>query len=240
MAKKSNKTSHVLNLITNRTGLPAEKLEQNILREKTPVEKTIETQPEIRKDPIGERHTVKIARSVSEQIRVNLEKTEREEFARLSEKLQKRITPAMPPKPSREPRVETFAPLSFNEAGARVEDEQENDSEEEPEDKQMDTKKERATVDETMTGLVFANILEEVMRMEAPKVMKGFDMCECDRCINDVLALALNRMPPKYVVSQKGALFAKIASYGNQYKTDIYTSLTHACVIVKDSPSHSS
>jgi len=90
----------------------------------------------------------------------------------------------------------------------------------------------------SMEGLVFANILEEIMRMEAPKIMSGLNMCVCERCLNDVLALALNRMPPKYVVSKKGALFAKIASYGNQYKTDIYTSLTHACVVVRDSPSH--
>ena len=91
-----------------------------------------------------------------------------------------------------------------------------------------------------MEGLVLVNILEEILRMEAPKVMKGFDMCCCERCLCDVMALALNKIPAKYVVSKKGALFAKIASYGNQHRTDIFSSLTQACLSVKESPSHDS
>ena len=90
----------------------------------------------------------------------------------------------------------------------------------------------------SMEGLILTNILEEVMRLEAPVIMAELEMCCCDRCLNDVLAIALNSIPPKYVVSKRGALFAKIASYGNQYKTDIYSRLTQACVMVKQSPSH--
>ena len=90
----------------------------------------------------------------------------------------------------------------------------------------------------SMNGLVLVNILEEVMYLEAPKIMAEFGMCTCERCITDVLALALNNMTPKYVVTPKGALFAKISSYGNQYKTDILASLTHACAIVRETPSH--
>jgi len=91
----------------------------------------------------------------------------------------------------------------------------------------------------TMTGLVLVNILEEVMRVSAPKIMEEFGMCTCDRCIHDVLAIALNGMYPKYVVTRTGTLFAKISSYENQYKTDVLAKLTQACEIVKHSPSHS-
>jgi hypothetical protein len=52
------------------------------------------------------------------------------------------------------------------------------------------------------------------------------------------MAITLNKLSAKYVVSHKGALFAKIASYGNQYKTDILSGVTQACVIVENSPSH--
>jgi len=41
MSKKSNKTSHVLNLLTNRTGLPIEKLEQCTLPDAGELEKDI-------------------------------------------------------------------------------------------------------------------------------------------------------------------------------------------------------
>lgn len=91
---------------------------------------------------------------------------------------------------------------------------------------------------QTMEGHILVNILEEIMYLEAPKIMAEFNMCNCERCFTDVLALALNNIPPKYVVTHKGALFAKIASYGNQYKTDVLASLTNACNVVKNSPSH--
>ena len=86
--------------------------------------------------------------------------------------------------------------------------------------------------------IVLVNIMEEIIRMEAIKIMQGFDMCRCEKCLYDVMAFALNSMPARYVVSHKGALFAKIASYGNQYRTDIFASLTQACNIVKQSPHH--
>jgi len=86
--------------------------------------------------------------------------------------------------------------------------------------------------------IVLTNIMEEIIRMEAIKIMQGFDMCRCEKCLYDVMAFALNSMPARYVVSHRGALFAKIASYGNQYRTDIISSLTQACNIVKQSPHH--
>ena len=86
--------------------------------------------------------------------------------------------------------------------------------------------------------LVCINIMEEIMRMEAPRVMSTFSMCQCDRCLCDVMAFALNHMPAKYVVSRRGVLFTKAASYGSQYRTDIFSSLTQACNIVKQSPRH--
>lgn len=86
---------------------------------------------------------------------------------------------------------------------------------------------------------VLVNVLEEMMRLELPKIMAQFDMCTCERCVCDVLAIALNSMLPKYVVTHTGELFAKVESYGNQYKTDILSKLTQACTKVRQTPSHS-
>jgi len=86
--------------------------------------------------------------------------------------------------------------------------------------------------------LVLVNIMEEVIRMEAPKIMNSFGMCVCEICLYDVMAFALNNVPAKYVVSRRGALFAKISSYRNQYRTDTIASLTQACSIVMRSPRH--
>ena len=283
MAKKSNKTSHVLNLLTNRTGLSSEVLEQSVFHEKAemlpiemsaeiPVDRPVDRPAEKKRELPQERPSVKVARNVSDLIRLNLEKFEIEEKARLSEKLSnRRIVHPVPQAAARTPRIEAYAPEAFNETEKKTEESEGSEDSEDAESEHAggiavaanEHKEEKimSKPDETeekimpkqdepmdhqlaegggksMEGLILANILEEVMRLEAPKVMAGFGMCCCERCQNDVLALALNRMPPKYVVSKKGALFAKIASYGNQYKTDIFSNLTHACVVVKDSPSH--
>jgi len=226
-------------LLTNRTGLSADDLEHSVLPQEVFIQKQIEKQ--------------KPALNVSERIRVNLEKIERKERAGMSiERMNKNVIPAVPPVKPQAPRVDTFAPERFDAPETAAEgksgDETEGEPEEDPEaeavfepPKEAPPPKEREFTDQgkSMQSLVLANILEEVMRLEAPKIMEEYGMCACDRCVNDVLALALNSMPPKYVVSQRGALFAKISSYGNQYKIDIFTHLSQACGVVKRSPSHS-
>ena len=53
----------------------------------------------------------------------------------------------------------------------------------------------------------------------------------------DVLALSLNQLPTKYVNSSEGKLYAElINTYKIQYETDVITSLTKACLKVKNTP----
>lgn len=101
----------------------------------------------------------------------------------------------------------------------------------------MDIKDQEENKD-PMHGYIMVNVLEGLVRFDALKLMEQFGMCTCDRCLYDVLALTLNNIPPKYVVTRKGELFAKIESYGSQYKTDITAKLTQACLLVKESPNH--
>ena len=311
MYKKSNKTSHVLNLITNRTGISPEELEQNtissqeerpaetLVRVQTerivevPVERIIEVPVErivevpverIVEAPAKKRVNVAnlsgdVAAAVSEQIRASLEIIENEqskarEQVRMEENagmsiemLTKEVTPAVAAVKRDQPQVRTFDFENFDESTESIaepeeiiEQPEEIAAEISPPEKapvippektpaaaepikepiKEPVKEHTFTIDQkSMEGLVLINILEEVMRLEAPKVMKGLEMCGCDRCINDVLAIALNSIPPKYVVTQRGALFAKISAYGTQYQTDIFAHLTKACVTVGKAPSHS-
>ncbi|MFK7693396.1 late competence development ComFB family protein [Paenibacillus sp. HJGM_3] len=48
-----------------------------------------------------------------------------------------------------------------------------------------------------------------------------------ERHINDIMALALNKLPPKYVSTQRGEMFAK-TQLRAQVETDVYRELTHA------------
>lgn len=63
-------------------------------------------------------------------------------------------------------------------------------------------------------------------------------VCQCERCRLDMMALALNRLPPKYTVTHSGEVFTKLRMWdaGNQAK--ILTEVTRAAMQVGEKPSH--
>ena len=89
-----------------------------------------------------------------------------------------------------------------------------------------------------MDEYVAVNIVEDVIKSKAYGFMERLGGCVCYRCVNDVIALALNSLPPQYTVTLKGMLFAKVASYENQHTADIAAALTKSCLTVKGRPRH--
>jgi len=64
------------------------------------------------------------------------------------------------------------------------------------------------------------------------------DVCKCDRCKMDIKALALNHLPPKYVVTDMGYVYTKVNELENQFKADITVAVTNALKIIRDNPRH--
>lgn len=82
------------------------------------------------------------------------------------------------------------------------------------------------------------NYVEEIVKQQVNEVTKDVDMCKCEKCILDVVALALNDLHPKYIVSEKGELYSKINAFGSQSEVDIIFAVTKAANIVKSRPRH--
>ncbi len=82
------------------------------------------------------------------------------------------------------------------------------------------------------------NIAEILAKEKISLVMERMKVCTCQICVNDVLALALNSLPTKYVTTDAGKQYFQLDIYKNQYETDILAALTKACVRVKASPRH--
>lgn len=80
---------------------------------------------------------------------------------------------------------------------------------------------------------VMESIVEQAMR---DLVQQRPDLYHCDQCRLDIKAIALNRIPPKYVVSHKGEVFSKVGAMANQYMTDVYRELSKAISIVSTDP----
>lgn len=82
------------------------------------------------------------------------------------------------------------------------------------------------------------NLTEYLVRENALVMMGKLDMCQCDTCYLDVLALTLNSLPNKFITTNAGKQHLQLDIYKKQYETDIVSALARACVRVKSSPRH--
>ncbi len=85
---------------------------------------------------------------------------------------------------------------------------------------------------------VIKNYMEDAVISVLDSVLNDVNGCTCEKCRLDALAIALNSLPPKYVVTKKGQLYTKIAALQQQFDVDIIAAITKASVIVKRSPRH--
>lgn len=69
-------------------------------------------------------------------------------------------------------------------------------------------------------------------------VLKDFNCCTCKKCTLDIAALALNDLPSKYVVTEKGEVYVKIKALQQQFEVDVISAIIKAAVIVKRNPRH--
>lgn len=82
------------------------------------------------------------------------------------------------------------------------------------------------------------NYMEEIVFNQMKEVLTDINMCTCDKCLLDIAAIALNDLPPKYIVTEKGELYSKINTLKQQFEVDVIAAITKAAVLVKRNPRH--
>lgn len=82
------------------------------------------------------------------------------------------------------------------------------------------------------------NVVEIIAKENVADLMDRMEMCTCSKCICDVLAIALNSLPTKYVTSDAGKQYIQLETYKKQFETDVEIALMRACLTVKESPNH--
>ncbi len=83
------------------------------------------------------------------------------------------------------------------------------------------------------------NYMEDAVRDMLDDLMaKRNNICKCSRCRLDILAYALNRLPPKYVVTDKGHTYTRVAEMAQQFATDLVVALSRAIKHVNKNPRH--
>lgn len=83
------------------------------------------------------------------------------------------------------------------------------------------------------------NLMEDLLLEVLDKTLEDIpDFCKCNYCRNDIIALVLNNMQPKYVATDKGYVYSRAEYLTFQAKTDIVKQITNAVEIVRKNPRH--
>lgn len=84
----------------------------------------------------------------------------------------------------------------------------------------------------------YKNVMENLVEEEYSRVASTLGCCTCKKCRCDIIAYALNMLPPKYVATNRGEVYSKTFILRNQHRTDIMAALAKAAAIVREQPRH--
>ena len=81
---------------------------------------------------------------------------------------------------------------------------------------------------------VLVNVAELAVKERIEEAMDKFKCCQCDHCVKDVIALAVNNLPPKYIVRNELDQALEI----RRYDADVISALVNAVIKVNQNPRH--
>ena len=218
MAKKTNKTSHVLNLITGSQPpvassgetQPSSSASGETQQEGSAAEEPVRV-PSANVTVVDPREEGKLAEEIQKNLIQELEKEQTEEQAEQSEEQSEE----QPEEQTEQPKTNAGTPVQ-------------KEPEQQEEQKQEDGPSYRVV-----------NIMEEILTPELIlDALKSNDTCTCSRCQADVKALMLTRLPPKYIVADNTTVPMLLTFYRNKFRVAVLSQSMRACMEVKEHPRH--
>lgn len=89
-----------------------------------------------------------------------------------------------------------------------------------------------------MLSVGYHNLMEDIVLRHVDSMMAADGGCCCAACRADVIAHALNHLPPRYVASETGRMMVQLGSYESQFRTDVIAALGEAIKLVRSNPRH--
>jgi len=80
--------------------------------------------------------------------------------------------------------------------------------------------------------------MEYLVEERLEKYVKLFGLCSCQRCLADVRALALSRLPAKYVVLPSSSVTPMLSLYQAKFDSMVIAEVIQACKSVMENPRH--
>ncbi|MCI8442379.1 MAG: late competence development ComFB family protein [Provencibacterium sp.] len=85
---------------------------------------------------------------------------------------------------------------------------------------------------------IYKNIMEDIVENKMKQIQETLGCCTCENCRCDIIAYALNQLPPKYVVTAKGEVYSKLYTLSVQHDADVMAALTQGANLVAKRPRH--
>lgn len=229
---KSNKTAHVLNLLTDAGGAAEAPKRQNHPQEAAPA-------------PVpAEENAEKVSEAIRSALEEDLMAELEAEPAPAAETPQPeddfqpfqpepvsppRPEPAPAPQPEPEPVPVAAQPEPVEAAPAP-----------QPEPAPDPTPQAAAPQEEhdLIEEVTYLNVMQALVEDRVDKCMKRFNMCACNRCRTDVIALALTSLPAKYIVVPETEGIPMLTIYEGRYEAAVTAQLMWACQKVSSHPRH--
>lgn len=88
-----------------------------------------------------------------------------------------------------------------------------------------------------MEGL--KNYMEDVVQNHLDSILAQCpDICQCEKCKRDIVAIALNHLPPYYVSSEEGSVMVKANLMTKQFDTDVIAAIVNGISLVRKEVRH--
>jgi hypothetical protein len=82
---------------------------------------------------------------------------------------------------------------------------------------------------------ILVNTMESVVLEKLDSVLARMQCCKCDRCKKDIVAMALNKLPPKYMVLVEGQPTPDLSP---QINAQVVAAMIQAVLAVRAHPRH--
>lgn len=87
--------------------------------------------------------------------------------------------------------------------------------------------------------MALKNYMEDIVQRNLDTVLKQYPYCcGCEKCRQDIMSIALNKLPPCYISSHKGSIYARINEMESQHEVMVIQAIAKAVEIVYRNPRH--
>lgn len=252
MARRSNKTSHVLSLLTdpktpetsaesaNKASPP---LDPSKNTESAELTNTIDTVPEAdaeftsSKQDLSTKQAVISAPSPIQTFADNSQSLE----DRISQQIQASLSAQLEAEEAedalRAEQDRKIAERIAAETGTTLPD-MDTEPEEPDEPEETTEPSDTQAVSEPEYDFELVNVMASILDEFQTEFMEKLGMCTCHRCWLDTRALTLSSLNGKYVVLNRDSIEPMLNFYDHRYRGSIMAQLTKACMTVMANPHH--